>query len=740
MEMELYTSLIEDFPVFLVAVGHDGKIQLANNALLDVIGCTKSEIVGIKSFTSLIPESNHEALFKLFGMIEISSIEQKVELELITASGDQLLVEWHGRKIRDPGGAIKAVVCLGVDITQRKINDVEQIQTKEYLENVLENSPDAIGIADHKGRFIHWNRMAAELYGYTIEELLGKKTFDLYADPEMLNKMLAQLRSEGFVKNYEIDMKRKDGSIIPFDVSISILKSKNSTIVGSVCVARNLSETKRTLQALEIAHEKLQLEAEERQQTWEALKKSQTEYCTIFENTGNAMIIIEDDTIISLANDEFAKLSGYTKDEIQGIKSWTEFFVDENLTWMTEYHRLRRINSYTAPKNYEACFKNGQEQFKDVYMTVATIPQSKKSVASLLDITERKRAEESLKQSHKELEQRSYEITQLNEMLDLLQVCNVREETYHIISHFVQKLFQSESGFLGIFKDSHSVLDVAMVWGGYEINEQSIRHDDCWGLRQGKAHVASTEPGGGVLCSHIQVLPSMNYFCVPLVAQGEVMGLFHLRSGFTDGNHSPESFRRIMDSKQRLAAAVTDHIALALSNLGLRETLRVQSIRDPLTGLFNRRFMEESLEREFSRAKRQKVTVAIIMMDIDHFKHFNDTYGHDAGDFLLSEIGTLLKKMVRGDDIACRYGGEEFIIIMPTAPKDIVFKRAEDIRHQVKNLHVQHQNIDLGTVSVSIGVSHYDEHSTMTSTTVLKAADMALYQAKNQGRDRVVIA
>ncbi len=447
-------------------------------------------------------------------------------------------------------------------------------------------------------------------------------------------------------------------------------------------------------------------------------------------------VIVEEDTVISLANAEFAKLSGFSKEEIQGKKSWTEFFVDESLVWMKEYHRLRRIDSNAAPRNYEACFKNSQGQCREVFMTVAVIPQTEKSVISFLDITERKRAEESLRQSHRELEQRSYEISQLNEMLDLLQVCHAREETYYIISHFVEKLFPSDSGFLGIFKDSRAIMELALVWGGYAPSEEPISYDDCWGLRQGKAHAAA-EPGGGVLCRHVQAVPSMNYLCVPLVAQGEVMGLFHLRFLWPEGDHSSEILRRTMDSKQRLAVAVTDHIALALANLNLRETLRNQSIRDPLTGLFNRRFMEESLDREFLRAKRQGLSVAIIMMDIDHFKDFNDTHGHDAGDSLLSEVGSLLKSSVRGEDVACRYGGEEFILILPSIPKNIALDRAENIRKQVKKIRVQYQNKEIGPVSVSLGVAFYNEHGT-TVAAVLKAADMALYQAKSQGRDRVV--
>jgi diguanylate cyclase (GGDEF)-like protein/PAS domain S-box-containing protein len=738
MEIELYKSLIQDAPVFLVAVGPDGKILLLNNALLQVIGRTRDEIVGKETFTSIIPQTDHEALTRLFGMIGIQAVEQKTETSLITREGRQLLVEWHGRTVCDPNGMIKAFFCIGIDVTEQRKADEELLQTKEYLENVLENSPDAVGIVDREGKFIKWNHMAEELYGYTLDELRGKSAFDLYAEPDKLGRMLAKFRSDGCIKNYEINMKTKDGAVIPFDVSLTVLKNQSGDVVGSVCVASNLSEIKRALNALEIAHSKLQDEIEERQRTAEALNKSQSEYSTIFENTGNATIIVEGDTTISLANTEFAKLSGYSKDEIVGKKSWTEFFTDESLVWMKEHHRLRQVDPNAAPRNYEASFKNNQGHCKDVYLTVATIPQTRKTVTSFLDITERKRAEESLRQSHKELEQRSYEISQLNEMLDLLQVCHVREETYYIISHFVEKLFPADSGFLGLFKDSRSLLDLALAWGGGAQDTVLIAFDDCWGLRQGKVHLVLSG-GGNIFCRHVHVAPSMNYLCVPLIAQGEVMGLFHLQCGTPEGCHSQETLRRVMDAKQRLAVAVTDHIALALANLNLRETLRSQSIRDPLTGLFNRRFMEESLDRELSLARRQGVSLAIIMLDIDHFKHFNDTHGHDAGDLLLSEIGILLKSSVRAEDIACRYGGEEFIIILPGAPKEIAVNRAELIRNHVKTIKVFYQGKNLGPVSVSLGVALYDEHGT-TAAAVLKAADTALYQAKNQGRDQVVLA
>ncbi|MEP7355843.1 MAG: diguanylate cyclase, partial [Anaerolineales bacterium] len=180
-------------------------------------------------------------------------------------------------------------------------------------------------------------------------------------------------------------------------------------------------------------------------------------------------------------------------------------------------------------------------------------------------------------------------------------------------------------------------------------------------------------------------------------------------------------------------------LRLSSQSLGIALMMAQQSVRDPVTGLFNRRYMEETLEREIRRAVREKGPVAIIMLDIDHFKSFNDTYGHDAGDLVLREIGDCLRVAVRTEDIACRFGGEEFVLIMPAASSAATLPRAEHMRSVVKALGVHYRGQALGQITVSIGVAAYPENGT-SGEAVLAAADAALYRAKHAGRDRVVLA
>jgi diguanylate cyclase (GGDEF)-like protein len=265
--------------------------------------------------------------------------------------------------------------------------------------------------------------------------------------------------------------------------------------------------------------------------------------------------------------------------------------------------------------------------------------------------------------------------------------------------------------------------------------DEAFTPEECWALRRGRPHRVESE-AVGPLCRHAGPTFRGSTLCVPMMAQGEALGVLHLQGA--GGAALATSVRvPINNAVERLATSLAEHISLALANLKLRETLRYQSIRDPLTGLFNRRYLEDSILRELQRAARKQRPLGIIMLDVDHFKKYNDTYGHQAGDALLRGIGALLQRNTRGDDIACRYGGEEFIIILPEAPLEIARQRAERLREEANNLATHG---DPGrAVSLSFGVAAFPEHG-VNAMDLLRAADRALYRAKGAGRDRVMVA
>jgi diguanylate cyclase (GGDEF)-like protein len=324
-------------------------------------------------------------------------------------------------------------------------------------------------------------------------------------------------------------------------------------------------------------------------------------------------------------------------------------------------------------------------------------------------------------------------------MGEVLQACRAVDETYDVIPEIAQQLFPGDSGALCIFSSPQNVLETVAAWGQPELSESVFTKDDCWALRRGKAHsVADAESAH--ICGHLPCSPPYGYVCVPMIAEGEVLGMLHLQWSKPDKSQTKEGWEALVESKRRLCLTVTEQFALALANLKLRETLRIQSIRDPLTGLYNRRHMEDSLEREARRADRKEKPLGVIMLDVDHFKQFNDTFGHDAGDHLLRDLGKLLLNQVRREDIPCRYGGEEFILILPESNLRNTRRRAEQIRELVKTqMRAPGDDPKLKEVTVSLGVAVYPDNG-VTPGAVIVAADGALYEAKHNGRDRVEAA
>lgn len=336
-----------------------------------------------------------------------------------------------------------------------------------------------------------------------------------------------------------------------------------------------------------------------------------------------------------------------------------------------------------------------------------------------------------------ELERRNREMTLLNEMGDLLQSCRDAPEAYKVIACFAQKLFPNASGSVNIISASRNYVELKTTWGNIPPQDQVFAPGDCWALRRGRVHSVS-RGGTDPLCKHIRMNTEATHLCVPLAAQGEALGVLHLQfapmpetdAGDAVGSAVPQS---------GLVVAMGEHIALALANLALRESLRNQAIHDPLTLLFNRRYMEEILERELHRAVRRNTTLGAIMLDVDHFKDFNDTYGHATGDRILYEIGVFLRKNLRAEDVACRYGGEEFIVILPETGPETTLARAEELRSSIQELTLAGSGNPVPRVTVSLGVAVFPMHA-LVGTDLIQTADAALYRAKREGRNRVVVS
>jgi diguanylate cyclase (GGDEF)-like protein/PAS domain S-box-containing protein len=346
----------------------------------------------------------------------------------------------------------------------------------------------------------------------------------------------------------------------------------------------------------------------------------------------------------------------------------------------------------------------------------------------------RRKAEAALRRNNQELKATIRQLEAfhrdgetLSHMAELLQSCMQRSEAYQIVRETGERLFPETPGSLFIFRKSRDVLEHVATWGGAEVPDVTLAPDECWALRLGSPHFVPK--GATIRCSHKHP-KNGSYVCMPVHGQGQILGMIHIGIEVSARTRRPDR-----DTEQRLRA-LTDRLGPALANLDLRDSLRELALRDSLTGLYNRRYMEDALEREIHRAKRSGKPVAVVMLDVDHFKHFNDKFGHDAGDFVLSALARAVTQNIRPSDMACRYGGEEFAIVLPEADLRCASERAEQMRLAIRNTNLTHLGQRLPAPTASFGVAVYPASGPRPAD-LLKAADQALYRAKHEGRDRV---
>ncbi len=335
------------------------------------------------------------------------------------------------------------------------------------------------------------------------------------------------------------------------------------------------------------------------------------------------------------------------------------------------------------------------------------------------------------------VEERTRELALINEMRTLLQASISTQEAYQLIGQVLQKLFPQDCGALYICRNDLNLLEAAATWGEPLRSEERFTTHNCWGLRRGQVYIMEDNQIG-LPCPHVQKPLPCCTLCIPLTAQGAILGILHLQTPEGNSEHSSLHSSTILEAKKQLAVSVGDQIALSLSNLNMQLTLQQQAIHDPLTGLYNRRYMAESLARELRRTKRKNLPLSVMMMDIDYFKTFNDTYGHETGDAVLREVGAFLLKNVRSEDIICRYGGEEFLLILPETPLESVLERANEIREGITRITISNRGQTASRISVSIGVACFPEHGE-SGPDLIRAADTALYQAKGAGRNQLII-
>jgi diguanylate cyclase (GGDEF)-like protein len=345
-------------------------------------------------------------------------------------------------------------------------------------------------------------------------------------------------------------------------------------------------------------------------------------------------------------------------------------------------------------------------------------------------------AEGILEQRIASLNSRQQDMAFLSDVAQLFQACRTIEEVCKVARDRLQGLSPDLSGALYLMGETNKCLENVMAWGAVQASGAFFMPSDCWALRCGRPHQVS-KGHDSIVCVHADAKEGDWHLCVPMMAQGEALGVLYFRVGTEENRRTDPGL--IAEDRLHFYFNVSETLALAVANIRLRETLQHQAIRDPLTGLFNRRYFQETLKRELHRASRAKLPLSLVILDIDHFKRFNDTYGHDAGDAALKAVSEILISRTRAGDVACRHGGEEFVLAFPGLPAEVAASRVEALRCEIEARDIQFLGQTIDPVTISAGIAVYPGHA-MDMDSLMRAADQALYQSKEAGRNRFTMA
>lgn len=689
-------------------IGFDWRYLYLNDAAAIQGRRSKDALIG-HTMMEMYPGIEATPLFDILRRCMSERVSDHMENEFVFPDNG---VGWFDLSIQPmPEG----IFILTTDITHRKRAERALRESQERFAKAFSSSPAALTITRRSDNvFVDVNENFLDLFGYSRDQVIGHASTEFAINPnataraEMERDMLA----DGVVHNREMVLYTQSGQARNMLMSVAALE-----LDGEAHILTTM------------------LDITSRKQAEVALEDSEAKLRALFHVLPVGVSILDRERHVVDTNPALGRILKLSPQELAkgAYADWKYIHADGSPVEPREFPSVRAFEEQRPVLDVEMGVV--RDAGETVWTSVSAVPVPVSDLGVIVvttDITERLKSEEAMIRVNAQLTERMREISFLNEMAEQLQTCLMVEEVYQVTAEWAARLFPNQSGAIYVIGNNRKWVETAIVWGIPPPEASLFGQDDCWALWRGHAHISGTNYPT-IPCRHVKHAAPAFSICMPLSAQGETLGVFHLRVP----HDVPVSLWN--EGQQQLARTVSDSTALALANLNLRESLRQQSIRDPLTNLFNRRYMEESLERELHRAERRVKPVGIAMLDADHFKKINDTEGHNVGDAVLRQLGHFLEERTRDGDIACRYGGEEFTLILPEASLEETRLRAEQLRQEFEATPLHYEDRSLAPLTLSFGVAAYPEHG-KTAEEVLHAADAALYRAKREGRNRVVVA
>jgi diguanylate cyclase (GGDEF)-like protein/PAS domain S-box-containing protein len=751
---ELFRTAFRYSPVGICVTSLEGRLQTMSQALLDMLGYTRAELEG-KYFSAITHPDDLEIGKEALGnMLSGATPSVSFEKRYLHKTGEAIWALVSASLLRDSAGQPRHFVTHILNVTERRraeqklhllnrelegrvaertaelqranqqlkneLDQREQLAQKlmierDLLQTLMDNIPDTIYFKDMASRFTRINRAQVKVLGVTTpEDALGKTDLDFFQNAELAQSLYEEEQriiqsGESLINRVEF-IPTADGKPRWFTATKVPIRDEMGNVTGIVGVSRDITKSK---------------------QAEDALRQNEERFRVVSWATKDALWDWDLETNQIQWGVGLQKMFHYSSDTAQTSIEW----------WLDHIHpmdrgKVKRSMDQALSGGMEFWSKEYRFQRKDGtyadlmdrgYILRDEAGKAYRMIGAMMDITERRQYEATIRHQNDMLSS-LHHITlnllryrEVNQLLNgLVEFCTTFLDAPYAEILLIEGetlVVKAATPNLSMLVGEHFGRESALLsWQAFDTREPAVLSDyAAWPQRQDIYNEFSFHA-----LAEFPILDGNQ--CLGVLAVGRIA----------------VDYEFTLDQIQfgRFFANLT---ALVLNNAQLREALHEQSIRDSLTGLFNRRYMEETLKREVSRVDRRNHPLGIVMLDVDRFKQFNDTHGHGAGDALLCQLGQLLQKHIRAEDIACRYGGEEFILIMPHTSLIVARQRAEELRKEIRHLRIPEAGPSHAEITASIGVAMYPEHSRAIEK-VLQAADAALYRAKREGRDRVVTA
>ncbi|CCQ72824.1 PAS domain S-box protein [Magnetospira sp. QH-2] len=699
----------------------EGRIIRVNRGFEKLTGYSQEEVLGRKPGHLLQgPDSDRDVVAR---MSKARAEGRGFAEQLINykKNGEPYWIDIRAKPVRDKAGKVIKFVAIETDLTEQRIaslNFENQISAINKSQLVAEFETD--------GTIITANSLFCQTVGYDCKELPGQKHAifmpEQERDTDSYRDFWKMLR-QGIHQSGEFRRVAKDGSDVWIQATYSPILNQKGEVTKVVKFATDITEaiTNRNL-----------------------VKDQAARTNAILETVVDAIVTIDRDGTVENFTPAAQKMFGYRESEVVG-KNVKMLMPDPYRSghdqYLRSYLETGQAKVIGIGREVTGLRKDGTTFPMELAVSEMQVGGRRMFTGIARDITDQKHAADELKRLNDDLSQRVMALDAMNEinahlhqMNAYFQTAESEEELLGALVKFCQRVFDEEVGAYFTIQ-SNKMVEQILTWGRDFKGETDFKVNDCWALRQGEPKVLSSRDDH-LICRHLDRDNLDHSICCPVTTRDGMVGLLSIYGPRSEAEIEAQKIDRLNRNREVLEA-VAERLGTAIANLKLRERLHHESVRDPLTRLFNRRFFDETFELEMRRSKRADSPISVLLLDADHFKRFNDDHGHEAGDLVLQAMAEILRDSCRLEDLPCRYGGEEFALVLVGMDKGEALEKAETIRKIVELATIEYKGNPLPKLTVSCGVASIPEDA-LEQSECLRLADKALYQAKETGRNKVV--